>query len=56
MPTVTALVLSLLLATAILPSLGLGLGRVVQRFTGNSCLRALGGLAMAGGALVMEPH
>lgn len=48
--------LGFLLATAVLHTLGLGLGWVVQIFTGNVGLRALGGLVMAGGALVLAPH
>ena len=35
---------------------GLGLGWVVQRLIGNLGLRALGGLVMAGGALVLATH
>jgi urease accessory protein len=48
--------LGFLAATALLHGVGLGLGRVVQRFTGNLGLRALGGLVMAGGALVLASH
>ena len=48
--------LGFLVATGLLQGLGLGLGRVVQRFTGNLGLRALGGLVMAGGALVLASH
>ena len=48
--------LGFLVATALLHTLGLGLGRVVQRLTGNLGLRALGGLVMAGGALVLASH
>jgi urease accessory protein len=47
--------LGFLFATAILHALGLGLGWVVERFTGNWGLRTLGGLVVAGGALVMAP-
>jgi urease accessory protein len=49
-------ILGFLVATALLHGLGLGLGRVVQKFTGNLGLRALGGLVMAGGALVLASH
>jgi urease accessory protein len=48
--------LGFLLATAVLHTLGLGLGWVVERFTGSLGLRTLGGLVMAGGALVLAPH
>ena len=47
--------LGVLLATAALHALGLGLGWVVERFTGNFGLRALGGLVVAGGAFVLVP-
>ncbi|MBS0524097.1 MAG: HupE/UreJ family protein [Proteobacteria bacterium] len=49
-------ILGFLTATALLQLVGLGLGRVVQKFTGNLGLRALGGLVMAGGALVLAAH
>jgi urease accessory protein len=48
--------LGFLAATALLHGLGLGLGRVVQKFSGNLGLQALGGLVMAGGALVLASH
>jgi urease accessory protein len=48
--------LGFLLATAILHTLGLGLGWVVERLTGSFGLRTLGGLVVAGGALVLAPH
>jgi urease accessory protein len=48
--------LGFLAATALLHLVGLGLGGVVQRLTGNLGLRALGGLVMAGGALVLVSH
>jgi urease accessory protein len=48
--------LGFLLATAILHTLGLGLGWVVEKFAGNLGLRTLGGLVIAGGALVLAPH
>jgi urease accessory protein len=48
--------LGFLAATTLLHGLGLGLGRVVQKFSGNLGLRALGGLVMAGGALVLASH
>jgi urease accessory protein len=49
-------ILGFLAATALLQGVGLGLGRVVQRLTGNLGLQALGGLVMAGGALVLASH
>jgi urease accessory protein len=48
--------LGFLTATALLQGLGLGLGWVVQKLTGNLGLQALGGLVMAGGALVLISH
>jgi urease accessory protein len=48
--------LGFLTATALLQGLGLGLGWVVQKLTGNLGLQALGGLVMAGGALVLASH
>jgi urease accessory protein len=48
-----AYVLSFVLATALLLAAGWGLGRVVRRFIGDLGLRALGGLVLAGGALVL---
>lgn len=45
--------LSFLLATAVLLGAGSGLGWAVRRFVGDLGLRALGGLVMAGGALVL---
>jgi urease accessory protein len=49
-------ILGFLAATALLHMVGLGLGRVVPRFTGNLGLQALGGLVMAGRALVLASH
>ncbi len=46
-------VLGFLLATALLLTAGLGVGSLVQRLAGGLGLRALGGLVMAGGALVL---
>ena len=51
-----AYMLGFLAATALLHGLGLGLGRVVQKLSGNLGLQALGGLVMAGGALVLASH
>jgi urease accessory protein len=51
-----AYMLGFLAATALLHGLGLGLGRVVQKLGGNLGLQALGGLVMAGGALVLASH
>jgi urease accessory protein len=48
--------LGFLAATTLLQGLGLGLGRVVQKLTGNLGLQALGGLVMAGGAVVLVAH
>ena len=49
-------ILGFLAATALLHAVGLGLGGVVQRLAGNLGLRAMGGLVMAGGALVLVAH
>lgn len=49
-------ILGFLTATALLHLVGLGLGRVVQRHTGNLGLRTLGALVVAGGALVLASH
>jgi urease accessory protein len=49
-------ILGFLLATALLHAVGLGLGGVVERMTGNLGLRALGGLVVVGGALVLVPY
>ncbi len=49
-------ILGFLVATALLQGVGLGLGAVVQRVTGNLGVQALGGLVMAGGALVLGSH
>jgi urease accessory protein len=46
-------ILGFMAATALLQGLGLGLGRMVLRRSGSLGLRALGGLMMAGGALVL---
>jgi urease accessory protein len=48
--------LGFLLATALLHGLGLGLGWVAERVAGNLGMRALGGLVMVGGALVLATH
>ena len=48
-----AYALSFLLATALLLGAGWGLGKVVRRSVGDLGLRALGGLVMAGGVLVL---
>lgn len=45
--------LGFLAATGLLQAAGLGLGWVVERLVGNFGLRALGGLILAGGALVL---
>jgi len=46
-------ILGFLTATALLQGLGLGLGWVVRRAVGDLGLRALGGMVVAGGALVL---
>ena len=46
-------ILGFLTATALLQGVGLGLGWVVRRGVGDLGLRALGGMMMAGGALVL---
>ena len=46
-------ILSFLVATAILNAAGLGMGWLAQRLVGVAGLRALGGLVLAGGALVL---
>ena len=46
-------ILGFLAATALLQAVGLGLGWVVRRAVGDLGLRALGGVVMAGGALVL---
>jgi urease accessory protein len=43
-------------ATALLHAVGLGLGWVTERAAGNLGMRALGGLVMVGGALVLVSH
>ena len=48
--------LGFLFATVLLLTAGLGFGGVVQRMTGNVGVRTLGGLVMAGGALVLVPY
>ena len=48
-----AYILGFLSATALLQGLGLGLGWVVRRGLGDLGLRALGGMVLAGGALVL---
>jgi urease accessory protein len=49
-------ILGFLLATALLHVAGLGLGGAAQRLTGSLGVRTLGGLVVAGGALVFVPH
>jgi urease accessory protein len=49
-------ILGFLAATALLHAVGLGLGWVAQRMAGNLGMRALGGLVMVGGALVLAAH
>jgi urease accessory protein len=51
-----AYVLSFLLATALLLGAGWGLGQGVRRVVGDFGVRALGGLVLAGGALVQVAH
>ena len=46
-------ILGFLTATALLQGVGLGLGWVVRRGVGDLGLRALGGMVVAGGALVL---
>lgn len=46
-------ILGFLLATSLLLAAGLGLGWIVRRAVGDLGLRALGGVVMAGGALVL---
>ena len=46
-------ILGFLTATALLQGVGLGLGWVVRRGVGDLGLRALGGVVVAGGALVL---
>src|SRR5216683_2352915 len=48
-----AYILGFLSATALLQGLGLGLGWAVRRALGDLGLRALGGMVLAGGALVL---
>ena len=48
-----AYILGFLAATTLLQAAGLGLGWVVRRAVGDLGLRALGGITMAGGALVL---
>jgi urease accessory protein len=48
--------LGFLAATILLQFVGLGLGWGVQRLVGNLGLRALGGLVLAGGALVLATN
>jgi urease accessory protein len=45
-----------LLATALLQAAGLGLGWLAERTAGSLGLRALGGLVVAGGVLVVAPY
>jgi urease accessory protein len=49
-------IVGFLLATALLLTAGLGFGWVVQRITGIAGVRTLGGLVVAGGALVLVPY
>ena len=46
-------ILGFLTATALLQGVGVGLGWVVRRSVGDLGLRALGGMVVAGGALVL---
>ena len=46
-------ILGFVAATALLHAAGLGLGWVARRVVGDLGLRALGGVVMAGGALVL---
>ena len=46
-------ILGFLTATALLQGVGLGLGWVVRRSVGDLGLRALGGMVVASGALVL---
>ena len=48
--------LGFLAATALLQTVGVALGWAVERLTGNLGMRALGGLVMVGGALVLVSH
>lgn len=48
--------LSFLAATALLLAIGWGLGQGVRRAVGEFGVRALGGLVLAGGALVLAAH
>ena len=51
-----AYILGFLAATTLLQAVGLGLGWVALRVVGGLGLRALGGVVMAGGALVLIAH
>jgi len=46
-------ILAFLTATAVLNAVGIGLGWLAQKLVGEAALRGLGGLVMAGGALVL---
>jgi urease accessory protein len=46
-------ILGFLVATTLLQAVGLGLGWVVRRAVGDLGLRALGGVVLAGGALIL---
>jgi urease accessory protein len=48
--------LGFLAATILLQTVGVALGWAVGRLTGNLGMRALGGLVMVGGALVLAAH
>ena len=49
-------ILGFLAATTLLQAVGLGLGWVVRRAVGDLGLRALGGVVVAGGALVLSAN
>src|SRR3990167_4612853 len=49
-------ILGFLAATTLLQAVGLGLGWIALRVVGGLGLRALGGVVMAGGALVLIAH
>jgi urease accessory protein len=49
-------IVGFLSATALLLSVGVGLGKGAQRWVGDLGLRAMGGLVLAGGAYVLIAH
>jgi urease accessory protein len=49
-------IVGFLVATALLHAVGVILGKGAQRVTGDLGLRAMGGLVLAGGALVLAAH